>query len=245
MQLPSVWENLYAQGMESVWTFAHNDQRPAVRTFLGRLRGGYETILDVGCGDGYYWPLLRPSKIVIIEPNAVLRQRALQVSKRLGADVQMVRDVNSLCGGYGGCGGLDLVVLIHVLLYLNVEELRMLLRWIKGRPLVLVYPDPKRAITVECEEASGMFSSQEKIEMKHALLGKPQRREVVDSHFRVPLNSDVDTLAFLVAHMMLRDGDAVKLMDTARAFVKERVEGWRKQKYFEMPQAQVMEWYGV
>lgn len=233
----------YAKVLSTVWEFPYNDQRPAVLKFLSKLRGRYQDILDVGCGDGYYWPCLSPKRLAVVEPNAVFRKQARANSRRLGISMKIFSDLDTLFRALPRFREPDLVMMIHVLLYMGVKELRMFLPWAAQRPLVLVYPDPDRSTTFAFEENLGIGASRKKITLKKQFLGKPHRRIVVDSHFRLPLDTDEDTLVFLISHLLLQGAGTDNVLATARTFVRNSIASWRMEDYLELPQAQIIEFY--
>jgi hypothetical protein len=236
------FEQEYARVFSLMWRVPYNDQRPAVLMHLEKKLLG-RAVLDVGSGDGYYLPAIKPQRVLLVEPNTSLRRVAVQTCRREGIAVEAKKDLKSLLFASENIRCLDLVLMIHALFYMDEEELLVFLRWVGKRSLVLVYPNSSNAITVEFEDYIGVGASRKKIALKSQILGRPQCRIVTDSHFRLPLDTDVDTLAFLVAHLLLERGLKDDVFSAARVFVNNRIENWRKTGFLELPQAQIIEFF--
>ena len=234
----------YAKVMRSVWNHPHNDQRPAILRWMKPLSGNYSSVLDIGAGDAYYLEQLQPTKYTFVEPNETLRQVALAHAARLSIETvaySTVADLLSERGTSDAC----LVLMIHVLFYMERDEIKQLLPKVKGKPLLLVYPHTSLAVTMRFEESLGLNESLEKIEIMRSLLGRPQTQQVTRSHFRVSLSADLDSLAFLVGHRTFSSSNYVEKMTLARSFVMRQKHLWKCPNWFELPQAQVLESYNI
>jgi hypothetical protein len=80
----------------------------------------------------------------------------------------------------------DLALMVHVLLYLELNEIETLLPRFVGKPLFLVYPWPALSVTVQFENLLGLDTSFQRISLMRQLLGQPSRQIVVRGHFYMP-----------------------------------------------------------
>lgn len=233
----------YRNTMCAMWHFPANDQRPAVIAALRRWCRPGSKILDVGAGDGYYLANLAPRLVTAVEPDRVFRTRLEGQSGNLGCSVRTLASVQELRQEIGDEWDADLILMVHALYYLDENELRWLLARVGRRDLVLVYPDPARSVTVGFERVWGSDRSQRRLAIKSAMLGEPLEEVRADSHFRLPLDTPTDDLAFLVSHPLLQGPDSDSVMQAARTFVADRIDAWRVEGFLELPQSQVMETY--
>jgi hypothetical protein len=230
--------------MQGIWYHPLNDQRPAVLRWLKPLRKAFAHILDIGPGDAYYLEQLMPKSHTVVEPNSAFRQIALEKAAALGMNTRAFWNIKEmLCSRKPVVS--DLVLMIHVLLYMKPEEIELLLPKIADKPLVMVYPWPEQAVSVQFEDAIGLDNSRERIALKQQRLSRPTARKVVHSHFRLPLDTSIDSLAYLVAHHTLDGISDNKKLDAAQSFVRQRIDRWRKPDWYEIPQFQVLESYNL
>jgi hypothetical protein len=82
--------------------------------------------------------------------------------------------------------------------------------------------------------------------LKKLLLPQPTAREYVPSHLRVPHDTPIGDVAFLIAHRLMRDGrDEGEVLDAAAGFAAWNLEAWREGDFISVPQPQVMEAYNL
>lgn len=235
------YERRYAEAMKRMWNFSSNDQRPEVLAWISGF-GRPKSVLDIGPGDAYYMGALSPSSCTLVEPNAQFRAMAGQKCADLNASAKVFSCVGDLLQADTDWS-FDLVLMIHVLFYMGLDEVRGLLEAVNGKPLALVYPWPASSVTVGFETAMGLTGCIDRIELKRAILGTPASRYLVESHFRLPTDTSDDELAFLVAHAVIhREPDQIDFSD-ALDFVRTNKQMWIKADFLEMPQAQVLETY--
>ncbi len=237
------WSGRYRRVMEALWHFPDNDQRPAVLAALRNWCEQGQRVLDIGAGDGYYLKELAPRLVTAVEPDQVLQYLAQKQSASLGCPVVTLGSIDELRRGVGAHWHADLTLMVHVLYYLEESELRWLLPRVRQYDLLLVYPDPAAAVTVAFEDVLGSRRSRRRVAIKSALLGEPRETRLADTHFRLQPDTPVEDLAFLVAHLPLRGKPIQDVMHTARTFVADRMDTWRRDSFLELPQPQIMEFY--
>ena len=239
----SVYCRHYARLMQTVWSHHQNDQRPAVLKWLRPLRGAFRRMLDIGGGDAYYLDAAaerlrrrRAQRFAAAGRARCLIGAGDRIS-RLQKRCQRIRSLSSQ--------EIDFVLMSHVLLYMELEEIDCLLRRVRGKPLVIIYPDPNNAVSVAFEEYAGLNNSREKIALKASLLGRPQVRCATRSHLRCPVNVNSSDLAFLVSHHTLDRAHPEKLIRVAEGFVQKHIQSWRQTDQYLLPQDQILESYNL
>jgi len=234
----------YTAIMQRVWNHPENDQRPVVLSWLKPLQGVFAHVLDIGPGDAYYLDYLKPKRYTVVEPNLTFRKMARERADDLKIPMRVFSSVKSLLN-QRTLRGYDLVMMIHVLFYMKLREIEMLLSKIANKPLFVVYPSPECSISTQFEAAIGLNRSRERINLMQELLGRPYESKVITSYFRLPLNTPLESLAFLVAHHTLdRKWDDDKI-DAANSFVLQRMHLWRHPFGYQIPQSQVLEYYNL
>ena len=234
----------YIHVMQRIWNHPENDQRPAVLEWLKPLQGIFTHILDIGPGDAYYLDHLKPKRYTVVEPNLTFRKMARERANNLKISAYEFSSVKSFLNRRT-LHGYDLVMMIHVLFYMKLREIEMLLSKIVSKPLVVVYPSPECSISTQFEAAIGLNCSRKRINLMQELLGRPDTSKLITSHFRLPLDTPLESLAFLVAHHMLdRKWDDDKI-DAAKSFVLQKEHLWRHPFGYQIPQYQVLEYYNL
>lgn len=240
----SWYERQYQRVMRRMWQHPENTQRPSVLNWLERFQGPSYHVLDIGLGDAYYVSLFRPRHYTIVEPNGALRRLACTQAARLGIRTEVFSAVAELLRTQQ-VQAADLVLLIHVLLYLQEEEIGPFLSAIAKKPILMVHPSPEMSTTIEFEESLGLTRSRDLIGLKERILGQPAEHQIAMAHFRLALGTNIDDLAFLIAHPLLDGSQDEERLEQARAFVIKRLGHWRRHSYYEIPQAQVLEAYNT
>ncbi|MGH8611095.1 MAG: hypothetical protein ACREYF_03355 [Gammaproteobacteria bacterium] len=232
----------YVRVMSSGWNHPHNDQRPAVRRWLAGIQSRFQHMLDIGPGDAYYLELLRPSRYTIIEPNNILRRAALDRARHLGTETVAFTSVSAFLANHSVNRDIDLAVMIHVLFYLSLAEVQALLPRLRSKPLLLVYPWEQRAMTVTFEESIGLFGSRDRVRLKERLLPPPTRRELVHTHIVLPAQATVESIAFLLSHVILRFEMNDIVFRAAMEFAESHLSSWYcAEGFYKLPQTQVLE----
>lgn len=238
------FDRQYAEVMRDLWHHPKNDQRPAVLRWIKPFRGAFHHILDAGAGDAYYLGHLAPKSYIFVEPNRTLRQVSKARAATLGISARAFSSVQSLLRRPGSLN-CDLALVIHALLYMRSDEIALLLPKIASKPLVIVHPWLGRSTTIQFEESIGLGLSREKIALKRQILGRPTASRLIDSHLRLPLHTTIASLAFLAAHSTLDGTHDEERLERAHAFVRRRINRWRRRFWYDLPQAQVMEYYNL
>jgi hypothetical protein len=238
------FQDRYARVMRRVWEHPDNDQRASVREWLTHFLGPFRHVLDVGPGDAYYLEILRPTNCTFVEPNPSLASAALARAKSLGIPAVIYPSVHSLLKE-GLPPEIDLVVMIHVLLYLTLGELDSFLPAVACLPLLMVYPWEGNSTTIQFEDEVGVSQSRDRIQRKNQLLPSPKSRAIHQTHLRLPVDTTANEVSFLVAHTTLDHPGRQKQMAAAHAFVEKKLPLWRLPSSLEIPQAQVLESYHV
>jgi hypothetical protein len=239
---PDAFDLKYADTMQRLWSHPANNQRPAVLNWLKNVCPTGLTVSDIGAGDAYYFGQVAPARYTLVEPNTALRAVAESCATHSKVPCVSYRSV----GEFLRCERTEdyqIHLVIHALLYFEVEEVSALLRWLRGRHVLIVHPHADTSTTIGFEHSCGIKRADEKVRLKEQLLGSPRSRHVHPTHLRMPLTTDPDSLAFLVAHRTGRKGIHADVFCCAREFVRDNLSSWRKPDYFELPQYQVMEEY--
>ncbi len=241
------YEHEYPETMLEVWHHIENDQRPAVLRALAPLQGRFKKILDVGPGDAYYLSRLAPKVYDFIEPNPSFYKMAQDQARKLNLVTRGIAKVENFLEQEAP-ESYDLVIMSHVLFYMQEQELASLLPALEHKPLVVVHPTLKASVSVEFENYLGIENSRRRVALKEKLLGLPQIQKACPTHFRVGENFDVEWLAFLVAHHTLDHAlHNLCRLASARSFVLAKREQWHMPslKYYEIPQPQIIEFYNL
>lgn len=242
--MSSHFDRQYAELMQTVWKHPANDQRPAVIRLLKPLRGKIANILDIGSGDAYYLGLLMPKTYTLVEPNPILREVAVSRAADLRINTRVFSNVATMLRSWEHLAP-DLVLMIHVLLYMKPQEIQLLLPRLKNKPLVIIHPWPKSSTTIRFEDSIGLNNSRQRIALKRYLLGRPDTRQVVFSHLRLPLSTNIESFAFLIAHRTLDEESDRERIDLARSFVQRRLHLWRCLHWYDIPQAELLETHNL
>ena len=80
---------------------------------------------------------------------------------------------------------------------------------------------------------------------KRRLLGRPTRRVVARTHFRVPVDTSQESLAFLVSQGSLLHGSESRILAAAASYVHDNIGEWRRGDVYELPQWQLLETYSL
>lgn len=237
------WSRRYRRCMGKVWMHPDNDQRAAVLSWLpSRIPAG-AAIVDVGAGDGYYAPVLRPRRYLVAEPDLALRRRCLAACEGLDMEAAFFPSLVRLFAS-GLAGDAEVVLLVHSLFYLSFEELQFTLRLVQGRSCVVVYPDPDTSATVRFEDEIGSRRSRALVDAMRASLGPPKDSTRVATHLRFPYRTRSSDVAFVLGHLMLRDASGTGILAKALAYVREYRTNWRTADGgWALPQSQIMEWW--
>lgn len=235
------WEERYRRLMGEIWQSPLNDQRPAILEFLRAANIQNRVTLDIGAGDAYYLPLLKPRKYFAVEPDDVWRFR-LPYLLDAGVLVRTYRDVAAFLLNVRDVAETEVAVLCHALLYLADDEVDQLLHVVRKATIVIVHPDPNGATTIAFERSLGWEGSLRKIRMKECILGEPLRRVYTASSLYLPDATAGDDIAFLLSHR-LPVAMQKEQMGAARAFVGDNAGGWKRDGWWRVPQPQVLELY--
>jgi hypothetical protein len=239
----SYLSDLYVEVMRQVWSHPLNDQRPSVLEWLAQLRLGFTNrIVDIGAGDAYYLSQLRPREYSFVEPNSALHQTALAHAAALRIKSQGFFSIKDIISS-DVVEKADLVLIIHALLYLDIDEIESLLPKLRRKLLLLAYPFAARSTTIQFEKLIGKSPSMQKIKLKARLLGRPTTQRVADTHLYLPPSADVDCLAFLIAHRVLNGTGDKEKMILARKFLTRRLGVWKCPAGFKIPQTQILEMF--
>lgn len=228
--------------MSQMWNHPQNDQRPAVIDWLHALPRTYDSIVDIGPGDGYYLELLKPKKYTVFEPNASFHDDITEKCRRLEIESKIFSDIDLLLES-PELKQSDLVLMIHVLFYMEVDQIKKLLMAIREKPIVMVNPLASKSVTVQFEQLAGINRSEQRTKIKEEILGEPSKRETADTHFRLPLETKTDSLAYLISQLLLDGSNDEKFLSLAKSLVTDNESNWKKADYWELPQAQLMEVY--
>jgi hypothetical protein len=232
----------YQEVMSQMWNHPHNDQRPAVMNWLHTLPHTYDSIVDIGPGDGYYLEFLKAKKYTVFEPNVSFHDDITEKCRRLGIESKIFSDIDLLLES-SELKQADLVLMIHVLFYMEIDQVKKLLIAIQKKPIVMVNPLASKAITIQFEQLAGSDRSAQRTRIKEQILGEPSRRETADTHFRLPLETRIDSLAYLISQLLLDGSDDEKFLSLAKSLITDNESNWKKEDYWELPQAQLMETY--
>jgi len=240
----SRFDDLYVNVMGQMWSHPRNEQRPVILRWLDKLHEKFPAVVDIGPGDAYYLKRLAPRRYTFAEPNAHLYQTALARARTHNIECRSFPNIRALIGN-NGLETFDLALMVHVLLYLELDEIETLLPKFVGKPLFLVYPWPALSVTVQFENLLGLDTSFQRISLMRQLLGRPSRQSVVRGHFYMPHSADIDSIAFLVSHCAQSGEYDVTKMNLARKFVMENLNKWRQPAGYKIPQGQVLEVYNL
>jgi hypothetical protein len=227
--------------MAHIWRSPLNDQRPAVLEFLRTADVQHCVTLDIGAGDAYYLPVLRPRKYVAIEPDDVWREQ-LPCLVGPGVPVRTYRDIAAFLSNTHDIAEIELAVLCHALLYLADGEVHPLLDAIRQTAVVMVHPDPVGATTIAFERFVGWEGSLDRIGAKERTLGPPMRRTSTASSLYLPDTTTLEDVAFLVGHRLPMDRQEGETR-AARDYVRARAATWLRDGWWRIPQPQVLEYY--
>ena len=228
--------------LSQMWMHPLNDQRPAVLDWLSPYTGSMGHVLDIGPGDAYYLKFLSPREFTFVEPDQAFRRLVHSAAQDFGIPSKSYQSVQSLLGT-SQLLHFDTILLLHVVFYLTEDEITTLLASLPRIPCFIVYPDPMDSISVEFENSVGLTSSKNKISILHSLWGMPNSKKTVQTHFRLPLEIELDQLAILISHHLPKVHMSKDLMTKARSFVSDNIEKWQKPGFIELPQSQIMEVY--
>jgi hypothetical protein len=238
-----LFERRYAECMTDMWDNPCNDQRLRCQQWLRELGFQGHRILDVGGGDAYYLEDLRPSTYTLVEPNALLRRRALDRAKDIGVPAEAYPSVARLLAAEQKLNT-DAVLLVHVLLYLSRDEAGALLPLVRDKPLAVVHPEVN-SVTIEVEDALGLRTSRDLIKIKQDVLGLPSSRAVIHTHLHLSPSATLEDIVFLVGHLVLRGRVEQRTREELRRFVEARLRAWRSADGYRLPQPQCMESYNL
>lgn len=232
----------YAAEMRRMWLHPSNNQRPSVIRWLQSLGRRFEGVVDIGCGDAYYIPHLDCSSYTVVEPNPVLLRDARARVHERGIVIREFGTIQELlCSD--AIRSADLVLAIHVLLYLATEEADVLLRTLRGRPLVVVHPWPRRSVTTCFGRVVGDDRVRRILVSKRRILGRPSERILARTHFRLPLETSLESLGYLVSQGSVSNLSDTEVKSRAVSFVQRNLAQWKREDCYELPQWQVLEKY--
>ena len=232
---------LLREVMAVMWGDPRNDQRPVIRSWLRSLVSVGQSVFDIGPGDGYYIPLLKPSRFRFVEPHQYFRTVTERRAKLLGIQEESFASVGAV--PRGDLGRADLILMSHVLFYLEDLEIQRIADERDSADLIMIYPDPDEAITVAFEDEIGSRWSRSRVLLKELLFGCPVLRARRETHFRLPSTVDRRVVAFLISHSSMVGRFDERILELAMRFVDARWGSWVNDGFLELPQAQVVEMY--
>jgi hypothetical protein len=235
-------DEIYVQAMRQVWQHPSNNQRSTILERLKPFQGAFSKIVDLGSGDAYYLETLRPTKYVFVEPNTIFRRECLSRSESLQIEAVPLESIAQLLKTKHIASS-NLVLLIHSLLYLKIEEINRLFPKLSEKSLILIYPSLFCSTTIQFEELIGDVSSRDKIKIANKFWGVPERTEEVQTQFRLPSDIDLDLLSFIIGNKIFIKQFNKNIWDKARKFVSVNVDSWRKDNEFVIPQNQIIKFH--
>jgi len=236
----------YFRLMCGMWDCGLNEQRPLMREAISALKGRFESIWDIGAGDGFLLPYFQASRCTIVEPNPLLREKATARARAVCDDVAVYANCRELLADCKVCDA-GVVLLSHSLFYLSLSELRLLLVRIARRAIVVIHPDTRNSATVECGRYLGCDGTSSRVMLKERILGAPTFREVQQTHFHLPLETSDRDIAFLLGHLELKQGSDVnseRLLQVIQ-FLHSKRQDWISNGRYAIPQWQVIEFYNI
>jgi hypothetical protein len=202
-------------------------------------------ILDIGSGDAYYVSDLRPRTYAAVEPNLLLRAQTRLTALAVKVNVSMYSTIPALLTSTA-IENSEIILMIHVLLYLAPDEAFNLLSRVRatGKKLLIVHPAPERSVSVMFEREYGLHRSVNLLKLKSAILGPPRSQTCVRSHFVLPSDFSNADLAFLVSHHVLEGTLDDDILAAAEEFVRVHRTEWQAGPHLKLPQSQILEVYG-
>lgn len=231
--------------MKRLWAHPANDQRPAVREWLCRQDVTCKSVIDIGCGDGYYLDILKPRFYVGVDPNEELIKQCKDGVHAQGVEACFFPCVAKAVERMRAAQ-FDLLLLIHSLLYITLDDLHSLLTRVSARRCMIVHPEPSRSTTIAFEESIGVHSARELIKAKVQILGPACSVELLSTHlcFDAASTSDQE-IAYVVAHRAVPFGDRTMIMDKAMEFVIRKRDSWTLGGVVKVPQCQRLEVFAM
>lgn len=235
----------YRRVMDLVWCNPRNDQRPAVRRFLRKFELPTQTVVDIGPGDAYYLEDLKPATYAVVEPNPEFQQLLNQKAASLRIRITTYESVGDFLAA-DALASASLVLMVHVLLYLELSEAEAILSRIRSVPLIIVHPSPQSATTSQLARLCGHSTDDSAVRLKERLMARPTARESAATHLIIPADTSINDIAFLIAHRMLGpDAEDGPILAKAEEFAETHLESWRDDGMISIPQPQIMEAYNL